>query len=888
MNALTGIPLQSTLVLASKRTFPRLRENAVARLPLLQKLDESLARHHILLCAPAGFGKTTVLAQWLHHCQKQIAWLSLDDTDNNPTRFLSSLIAALHTLLPDLGKRSLHLLQAPPVPNWEAVLILLINELAEIPHDLVLILDDYHLIHTRTVHRAVRFILEYSPPQFHLVLSSRSFPPLPLARLRTIHQLAEIDATDLRFTVEEATTFLHQTMRLSIPDHEIHRLHAYVEGWIAGLQLTAISMQHQPRETGILEQFTGEHRYLFDYLANEVLRTQPLQVQTFLFQTSFLDQLNASLCDAVLGQSNGRAILSRLEQANLFLQPLGNGRQWYRYHHLFRDFLRARLAQEPSELIQHLHKRAARWYEQQSDEAEAISHGLAARDFHWVAAQIERTGETMWTHHEMFLLHKWIQQIPRDVQRAHPRLLLLHAWSLRIMGQIPTARECFEEAEAAFRQQPTGALLGLFSTLRAAFMLVSGKPLRDVVEAYKCALSLLPGQALNWQGAVHIGLGLAYRELGDLPDASQAFATASSILLAIGNVYGAVYATAYLGQTQAEQGQLRLASSTYERAIALATRDHEAPLPIVAWPHLGLGMALLDQNALEAAAQQIFHAIHWGKQIGEKEILTESYLALAKIHSISSRYDDATALIHQAAQLAWETNQPHLLERVRVMRLHLLLQQKNIAAVSDLSQEIDLNALEPSASRRAAEYFMLTRILLAQGRSIEAQDLLAKIEGMTPPSCRGIILQLQVLQALCFEATGRTTAALELLQRVVASSKMESQRRLFLDEGQPMANLLHKALVRKIEPAYLTNLLAAFNLPPADVPTAEQTLIEPLSKAELAILNLLAHGYSNQAIADERTVTMNTIKWHLKNIYGKLGVRNRTAAVARAQALNLL
>ncbi len=888
MNDFTDASLQSSLFLATKHISPHLRENAVARRALLQRLDESLMSHHLLLCAPAGFGKTTLLAQWLYRCQQQVAWLSLDDSDNNPTRFLSSLIAALQTLLPGIGKPSLQLLQAPSVPNWESVLILLINALVETSHNLVLILDDYHLIHSRIVHRAVRFLLEHSPPQFHLVLSSRSFPLLPLARLRVAHQLAVLDATDLRFTIDEATAFLHQTMRLSIADHEVHRLHAYVEGWIAGLQLAAISLQHQPHEKGAVERFTGEHQSIFDYLTNEVLRAQPLEVQTFLFQTSILDQLTESLCDAVVGKNNGRAILSRLEQANLFLQPLGNGRQWYRYHHLFRDFLCTRLAQEPPELVQLLHKRAARWYEQHGDEAEAIKHGLAARDFHWVVAEIERTGERMWTHHEMLLLSQWIQQVPREVQHAHPRLLLLHAWSLRIMGKLPTARACLQEAEAVLQQQSFEGLSGLFSTIRAALMLASGQRMRDVVEAYKCALSLLPDHALNWQGAVHIGLGFAYRELGDLPDASQAFANASSILLAIGNIYGAVYASSYLGQIQAEQGQLRLASSTYERAIVLASGDKDAPLPIVAWPHLGLAMVLLERNALEAAAQHIFHAIHWGKQTSDREILTESYLALAKIHCLSRRYDDATALIYLAAQLALEANQPHLLESVQVMRLRLLLHQNNLPAASNLSQEIDLNALETSASRRTDKYLMLARILLAQGRFSEAQDLLAKIESITPPSCCSTILQFQVLQALCYEAAGRTIAALELLQRVISQVKVEGQRRLFLDEGQPIACLLHKALMRKIEPDYLINLIAAFDLPPADVLTAEQALIEPLSKAELDILNLLAHGYSNHTIADERTVTMNTIKWHLKNIYSKLGVRNRTAAVARAQALKIL
>jgi LuxR family maltose regulon positive regulatory protein len=855
----------------------------------------------ILISAPAGFGKTTLLSQWLTDFRGgvlealpeiqnlKLAWLSLDENDNDPIRFWRYIIAAFQTVRADLGETALAMLQVEPSPPFETVLISLINDLAGQSTDVLLVLDDYHLIGNKSIHQTFASLIEHSSPQLRVCLSSRTQPPLPLARLRAKHDLIELRMQTIRFSQAEAATFLNGAMGLSLRPAEVDTLHAYTEGWIAGLKLAALSLQNQPEpeRAGFVAEFTGQQPYIFDYLGEEVLHHQPPEITHFLVQTAILDRLSAGLCNSVSGREDGADILLALEKANLFVAALDHKRQWYRYHHLFRDFLLMRLQRDHPEWIPDLHRRAAAWYEQHDFINEAIEHHMAAQNVHKVAQLIEQRGDTMWTHHEMALLDRWISPLPEAVRRAHPKVMLFHAWALLIMRNLPAIESALQGIEPILVQPASMEWYGILLTIQGAVALAH-RDVSTAIARYLEALRRLPESILNWRSAAQIGLGFAYRDQGDLSAAAQSLSTAISASMVIGNIYAAVYVSYYLGQLRIAQGRLQEALSTHHHAVELATQGRHTPLPIVAWPYLGLAEAYYEQNKLETAAQFGLQAIQWGKQTGDREIIAQSYLALARIKIALGQEKDATEFVHQAIHLAREANLPALVKVVQRVQASLWWIQGNIPALLGWFQELNLAAGDPPDLANLPEQFLQVRVLMALGNTVEACELLLKLRQAVPSGHRRTGFELQLLEALSCKAAGNSSEAMRLLEPVLAHGRREGYHRLFLDEGHPMATLLQEALSRNIEPGYAGSLLAEFTTAPADIPALGQALLEPLSQTELEILKLLATGWPNERIAQERTVSLNTIKWHLRNIYGKLGVRNRTAAASRAKALNLI
>jgi len=774
----------------------------------------------------------------------------------------------------------------------EALLTGLIDELAECPASLVLVLDDLHLITERQVHDALLFLVGNLPPQVHLVLSTRTDPPWPLARLRARDEITELRAKALRFTLDEAFAFLNQAHALELAAEDVATLDARTEGWIAGLQMAALSMREHRDRTAFIESLRGTHRFILDYLVEEVLDRQPSIIQAFLLETSVLERLTAPLCNTVTRGRDSQAILARLDRDNLFLVPLDDERRWYRYHPLFADLLRRRLEQGQPDQLPALHRRASWWYEVNRLISEAVRHALAADDVERVVHLIEGNVLAMIEHAELGPLERQLRALPAEAVRSQPWLCVAHAWMLALTGQLGAAESLLRGAEQA-PDDGDEQVAGHAAMIRAYAAAVNGDMLLAAEYAGR-ALERLPtddAMARSWALA---HLGRTSHWAGDLETASQALQEAARISQAAGNRYIAVKVLCDLGVTHFGRGQLHQAADTLRHAIELAERDtgrDEHPLPVIGYAHNQLAELLCEWNDLEAALGHAREGIALCKQWGQADLLAAGYLSLAEVRLAVGVSDGALHAIQSAGQAASRISS-WFLTRVGRMEALAHLARGDVAAARRWARESGLSPDDEFGPPSESLYRTLARVLSAQGRFGEALRLLDRLLGMAEAAgAAGRIVQIRVLQALALQAGGQAEPALTALETALCLAEPEGYVRTFIGEGEPIGPLLRQAAARGIQVDYVRALLDALEreaATPRASATAGPALVEPLTERELEVLRLLAVGLPNREIADTLVIAVGTVKAHLKNIYGKLEVHNRTEAANRAGDLNLV
>jgi LuxR family transcriptional regulator, maltose regulon positive regulatory protein len=867
----------------------------VPRPRLLDKLRKGLQGKFTLISAPAGFGKTTLVNEWIAaqggFAELRVAWLSLDERDSDPARFLAYFVAALQTIAEHVGQGLLDVLQAPQPPPVEAILTTLLNELSSILHSFVVVLDDYHLIESQPVDHALSFLLQHLPPRMRLVIVTRADPQLPLARLRAQGQLTELRAADLRFTPPEAAAFLNQVMGLNLAAEEIAALETRTEGWIAGLQLAAISMQGHRDTAGFIQSFTGSHHFVLDYLVEEVLQQQPEHVQSFLLRTSILDRLCGPLCDAVMHRSSisREDTLEYLEQANLFIVPLDDERRWYRYHHLFADLLRQRLRQnlrstagDVESGLAELHIRASQWCEDNGLELEAFRHAAAANDIERAERLIEGGGIPLYDRGAVTTIVNWLESLPATVLDARPSLWWRYGALLLVIGQTTGVQEKLDAAEAALHgaeaDDRTRTLIGRLAAARSVLALTRYQA-ETMLSQSRRALAHLPSHHFSTRATANWTMGYAYLLQGDRAAARRALVEGISLAQRAGDVFTTILATVGLGNIQELENQLHQAAETYGWVLQAAGKH---PLQIIHEAHLGMARVLYEWNDLDAAEQHARQSLYLARQydsVVDRFVICEVFLARLKL--ARGEVEGAAALLAQASYIARQQNFAYRIPEVAATQVLVLLGKGHLAAAAHLAESHHLPLSQ-------------ARVELARENPARALARLQRLHQQA--EARGWEderLKVMLLQALALLAQDEKEQAVQLLGDALALAEPAGFIRIFLDEGPPMARLLSLASARGMMPDYVGKLLTAFE---AEAKTSGleathqriQPMIEPLSQRELEVLELIARGLSNREISERLFLALDTVKGHNQRIFGKLQVRRRTEAVARARDLGLL
>ena len=904
-------------ILATKLFIPPPPLKVVSRPRLIERLNEGLSSRLklTLISAPAGFGKSTLAGEWIASCGRPAVWLSLDENDNDPVRFLVYLISALQKFSPNLGAGLLDTLQSPQSPPIETALTALLNEITVISNSFILVLDDYHLTDAKSVDDALAFLIEHLPPQMHLVITTREDPSLPIPRLRARNQLTEIRAADLRFTPAEAAEFLNQVMSLDLTADEVAALESRTEGWIAGLQLAALSMKGQQDVRGFIQAFAGDHRYIVDYLVEEVLQRQPESIQHFLLQTSILDRLNGSLCDAVTAQSGSKSKLEQLQRGNLFLIPLDNKREWYRYHHLFADVLRMHLTAEQPDLAPILHHRASEWYEQNNLTADAIRHALAAEDFERAAKLIERAIPILRQSRQELLLLIWLKALPDELFLNHPVLNVNYAGTLLQNGQfdgveshlrdverwLATPEDIRERpiyvSEEEFQRVPSAV-----SMYRAAIALAKGDVANAMTHAHK-VLELAREDDDFPRGAASSLLGLASWTNGDLEMAYQMFADGMSHLQKVGFISDVIGGSVTLADIRITQGRLREAMSIYEHGLQLATKQGAPVLRGAADMHVGMSDIFREWNDLNTAEQHLMKSKELGELNGLPKNPYRLRVAMARIREIQGDLDEALDLLNQAEPLYLSDFSPNV-RPIQSLKARVWIKQGELEKALAWAREHKLSAEEEPSYLREFEQITFVRMLLSQYQSDhsvnslhEAMGLIERLLGAAQAGGRvNSVIEILILQALAHQMQDDIPTALISLAGALKLAEQEGYLRIFLDEGSSMAELIREANARGITPNYTGRLLSAFEAerkgldvetPPTASP-ASASLIEPLSQRELELLRLFKTELSGPEIAQELVIALSTVRTHTKSIYSKLNVNSRREAVKRAIELGLI
>ncbi|MFN8488909.1 MAG: LuxR C-terminal-related transcriptional regulator [Caldilineaceae bacterium] len=944
-------------ILATKLYIPSPRPGIVARPRLIEQLNAGLAlgRKLTLVSAAAGFGKTTLVSEWIYDLRftiydaqakaasvekiqnrkskivNQVAWLSLDEGDNDLARFVTYLIAALRTIKTGIGEGMLAALQAPQPPPTETMLTSLLNEISVLPEHFLLILDDYHVIDAGdplgVVDQAVAFLIEHQPPQMHLVIATREDPSLPLARLRARGQLTELRAADLRFTPAEAAEFLNRMMGLHLSDSDVAALETRTEGWITGLQLAALSMQGRKDIAGFIQAFAGSHRFVLDYLVEEVLRRQPEAIRSFLLQTSLLDRFCAPLCNAVTGRDDGKAMLDLLERSNLFLIALDDQRQWYRYHHLFAEVLQTHLKEVQPDQVAILHGRASVWFEQNDLAAEAIRHALDANDLERAADLIERVWLVMDLSYQYATWLGWVKRLPEDLIRIRPVVSVGYAWALMGLGELEASEARLRDAErwlkpaddqverqkmvvvdkAEFRSLPAS-----IAAARAYRALALGDIAGTKMYARQ-ALALVPeGELVHRTQAVAL-LGMAEYADGNLTAAEQELLKFQAMMWQANDIANAISITFVLADIKLVQGRLREAVSAYRQSLHLAASRGATVFLGAADLHRGLAELLCEQGDLAAATQHLQTAEQLGKQAALTGWPSRLCVAQARIKEAEGDLAGALVLLEEAERHYVRSPLPE--RSIAALKARTWVRQGRLSEALAWVSEQHLSPDDDLSYLREFEHLTLARVLFAryQADGVEgdlqaALGLLARLlQAAEAGGRQGSVIEMLVLQALAHQAQGNQPSALDALERALTlaggPTRAEGYVRIFVDEGEAMRLLIAEFGLRIADRtlhAYVDRLLLAF-LPakPAPPPSPElgeiqnlkskiQNLLEPLSERELEVLRLLRSELSGPEIANHLIVSLNTFRTHTKSIFSKLGVNNRRAAVRRAEELDLL
>ncbi len=924
----------STPLLATKLYIPPPRLNIVLRPRQIARLNEGLHGKLTLIAAPAGFGKTTLVSEWVaartedrglrtetvtsslspqsSALSTRVAWLSLDEGDSDPTRFLAYLVAALQMIAPTIGAGVVGVLQSPQPPPIEAILTALLNDITTVPDKFILVLDDYHVIDAKSVDTVLTFLLEHLPPQMHLVVTTREDPHLPLARLRVRGQLTELRAADLRFTPAEAAEFLSQVMDLDLSAEEVAALESRTEGWIAGLQLAALSMRGRDDIAQFVRAFAGDNRYIVDYLVDEVLQRQPAPVRRFLLQTAILDRLHGSLCDAVTGQERGQAQLEALERGNFFVVPLDDNRHWFRYHHLFADVLAAHLRAEQPEQVSTLHRRASEWYEHNGSATDAIRHALAAEDFERAADLVELAVPAMRRSRQEATMLGWLKALPDELIHCRPVLSVHYAGALLAGGELKGVEDRLRDAERWLdmtadgreRHQARSAnmvvvdeeefrrLPGAIAIYRAGQALALGDVPETVTYARR-ALELVPEEDHLGRGAATALLGLAYWTSGDLETAHRTYAEGMARVHKAGHLSDAISGAIARADIRIAQGRLHEAMRTYEQALQLATEQGEPVLRGTADLYVGMSELHREQNDLHAAMQCLLSSKELGERTGLPQNRSRWCVAMARIREAQGDLDGALDLLHEAERLYMRDFFPNV-RPVAALKTRVWVAQGRLGEALGWAREQGLSAHDDLSYLREFEHITLARVLLARSKSDRADRSMREAIGLLERLLKaaeagermGSVIEILVLLSLAHQIQGDIPAALAPLERALTLAEPEGYVRMFVDEGPPMAVLLEAAAKHGTAPSYVRRLLAALGKAEDRTPV-KQGLIEPLSERELEVLRLLRTDLSGPDIARELMVSLHTLRTHTNNIYTKLGVNNRRAAVRRAEELGL-
>lgn len=921
--------MESTPYLATKLHKPPIRPNHVPRPRLIERLNSGLRSGHqlTLISAPAGFGKTTLVTEWLQHIDRPVLWISLDEDDNDPVRFLNYLSAAFQQISPELGKLLQSMLAGSQPIDVTPFITALINAIAENNTDdrFVLVLDDYHLIDSKEIHAGIAYLFDHQPTQMHLVFTCRADPPFHLSRLRARDLATELRARDLRFTDQEVTVFLNERIGLNLPHELITTLEQRTEGWIAGLQLAAVSLHQQDDPASFITAFAGDDRYIADFLVEEVLQGQPEEIQRFLLSTAILKRFCAPLCDVILGGDDSRDILNQLEASNLFIVPLDNKRYWYRYYHLFADLLRQRLEENnlPGEITQ-LHQKASHWFEQNDLYIEAVEHALAAGDYQNAIRLIEKYGDLMLVHSEMNTLTKWWRQMPQDVITASPQLCMLYSWAWVATGHPENAEICLQAVEGILGATVSdlfvgGAAEGINPEIRGALLEVAVVRAQlaisrmDIPEALKLC-SLVTANLEEEKDQPHIFnmsedsltvvyfiLGMAHKFMGDLSAAEREFSDAASLGTKLGNMHIAAISFGHLANIQTIQGRLSEAAQTCKHGLQVVQELGGRLTPMSGLLRVEYGNLLYERNETDTARHHLQEGIAAAKPWNLWDTYLPGYVSLARLKAGLGDWGGAFAALGEFEGLVQNSNQPFM-PYVEALRARLWVSRGDVEQATRWAQTAGLTEDDEINFMQAGLYLILARVLILQGEYNRAAGLIAcLLEDAETGTRWGQVIELLVIQTMLLEAQGRQDEALEALSRALTLAKPGGYVRLFIDEGEPMARLLYQAAENGITPAYTGMLLAAYEQPdngrePTSmevVPVSSDgelssTIVEPLSEREIEVLTCIADGLTNREIALRLTIALTTIKSHTRNIYRKLDVNSRTQAVARGKSLGIL
>jgi LuxR family maltose regulon positive regulatory protein len=889
--------------LRTKVSIPALQEHFLPRPHLVQRLQRGMKHSLVLLLASAGSGKTTLLSEWARQTSSLVAWLALDPDDNDPLRFWSYVVVALQQAALTSVGYILQELHSLPLTSLQSLLAELLNVLAVEERDIVIILDDYHVLDAPALHASLAFFLKHLPPRVHLVLASRTEPPFPLARWRARGALLELRSADLEFTTAEATAFLCQAQHLSLKSSEVAMLVERTEGWAAGLRLASLALQEHTNASQFIRQFTGSHRAVLEYLLNEVLEQQPARVRRFLMHTSILERFTASLCDAVTGEKDGRGMLASLARKNLFVLALDEDGTWYRYHHLLAEALSSSLRQDQPELFGALHRRASEWYEQQHLPEEAIQHALASTDFAYAADLLERSIEGLLHQSELTGVLRWLDLLPAPVLRERPWLLLARASALIGSGHFEQAEQCLRAlagvGQAKVAQQMQDMFKGRIAALSAEFFSVHGQTQNALAHAHQ-ALALLPENDLTWRTSVLRAMGEAYLHAGKLEEAQQTLTETVASSLHNADAPLALVTLHALGQTQELLARPDLANASYLQGLHIASRYGLTRAAVMGHILVGRGHVLCEWNDLETAEAHLLTGIRLARRGGHTLQALGGTLTLSRVKQAQGKMPEALAASDQAQELAARTHDPFFVNFVARHPVGLWLAENEVDIAIQCAHSSGLYTYEhiedmttlPSTYFLLIELFLLIQLSIAQGRLGEADRLLRQTRVLLDTSQQQRWQSTWLtLHALARQAQGQEEEATRSLALALACAEPRGYIRTFLEKGRaiiPLLNsLLHLKPLACYSQGYVQRLLvAAGELLPRQMQTINAD--DLLSARELAVLHHLAEGHSNQEIARQLVLTENTVRTHTKHIYSKLDVHSRTQAIARAKTLGLL
>jgi len=900
-------------LLMTKFNIPPDNPRLVRRERLFRLLDESFQSGHLLslICAPAGYGKTTLMSQWVHRqkdstsklvgASRQIFWLTLDQGDNDLARFISYLVGCLQHIQAGLGQAVLGALQNTRSTPPPVLATLLINDLSMLGEPSVLILEDYHTINIQYIHDFMSYLVDHMPAQMHLVIISRGDPPLPLARLRARGQLTEIRQSDLAMTQAELYEFLVQLMNLDLSAEQLQVLESKTEGWVAGLHLAMLSLQHAENIPAFIQSFSGEHDYIVDYLTGEVLEEQDEMTRDFLLQTSILKQLSAPLCEAVTGLPQVGQILEKLVDANLFIIPLDYRGEWYRYHALFADLLRKRLNQADKDILLILHHRAGQWYAQNGMQDQAIEHFLEGKDYDGAACLIEENAERILMHGQTATFLRWLEAFPIDQLNTHPVLVVYQGVAMMLLGKIPEVPLTLLQEIAS----STPKFQGEANTLQALYSVMQGNAL-EVIRLSEYALQQLPAERgfLRLLAADSLAMGHTLR--GDLSSAVQAFERVVEIAQKAGNVIMMLIGLANLAGLHYQQGHLRQAWDSYQYVLNISKEKLGGYSQPMGRALLGMGELAREWNDFDGAYRNLSEAAEMFKMFIDIGLPIVD-LSIARIYLSQGKFNKVQMLLENARQHSIATKATTLddnLTQLMQVRVWIALGELDRAEQWAVSRGLldkplgDISTLAAGSVTAfellQGEYLALVRLFLAQQESKKALEILEPLllYNENRSQLRRVI-EVLVLQAISYQQLGGGESARQTFFKALTLAEPEGYIRTFLDEGQPVAQLLTLAIASGHTPTYAKNLLAALTGQRLLSPTLhkkagpDRGLVEPLSERELDVLGLIADGLTNQEIALRLHISLSTVKGHTTNIYGKLGVKSRIQAVAQAQSLGL-